>query len=65
MEEKRNTEITNEDTTTSAPGYLNRIEKFVRTALKNGKADKWGGVEEIAEFLRLKEEYMSVGDDEE
>ena len=59
LEEKANTQITNEDTTTSAPGYLTQVEKFVRLALASGKVEKWGGVEHINEFLRLKDEFMS------
>ena len=60
LEEKGNTHVTNEDLTSSAPGYLNRVEKFVRLAQKNGTLEKWGGVEEVEEFLRLKQEFMAT-----
>jgi hypothetical protein len=58
LEERSNPSITNEDLTSSAPGYLNRVEKFVLQAQKNGALEKWGGAEEVEEFLRLKEEFM-------
>jgi hypothetical protein len=60
LEEKANPGITNEDLTSSAPGYLNRVEKFVLQAQQNGSSEKWGGDEEIEEFLRLKEEFMVI-----
>nr|OQO21350.1 hypothetical protein B0A51_10061 [Rachicladosporium sp. CCFEE 5018] len=59
LEEQANTCITNEDITASAPGYLDRVEKFVRQALKQGtKVERWGGKEDIDEFLRLKKAFM-------
>lgn len=58
LEEKANTNITNEDLTSSAPGYLDRVEKFVRQAQKNGTTDKWGGADAVEEFLRLKADFM-------
>jgi hypothetical protein len=58
LEEKANTYITNEDLTTSAPGYSNRVETFVRQAQKNGTLEKWGGAAAVEEFLRLKQEFM-------
>jgi hypothetical protein len=60
LEERSNPQITNEDLTSSAPGYLNRVEKFVVQAQKNGSLEKWGGAEEVEEFLRLKEEFMET-----
>jgi hypothetical protein len=60
LEEKANTYITNEDLTTSAPGYLNRVETFVRQAQKNGTLEKWGGATAVEEFLRLKQEFMTA-----
>ena len=60
LEERSNPQITNEDLTSSAPGYLNRVEKFVLQAQKNGSLEKWGGAEEVEEFLRLKEEFMAT-----
>ncbi|KAK6436921.1 hypothetical protein LTR95_006888 [Oleoguttula sp. CCFEE 5521] len=59
LEEQANTCITNEDITASAPGYLDRVEKFVRQALKQGtELERWGGKEDIEEFLRLKKAFM-------
>jgi hypothetical protein len=60
LEERSNPQITNEDLTSSAPGYLNRVEKFVLQAQNNGSLEKWGGVEEVEEFLRLKEQFMET-----
>ena len=60
LEEQSNPQITNEDLTSSAPGYLNRVEKFVLQAQKNSSLEKWGGAEEIEEFLRLKLEFMAT-----
>lgn len=59
LEEQANPQVTNEDLTTSAPGYLDRVEKFVKQAKANGSVDKWGGTEAVAEFLRLKAKFMS------
>ncbi|OQO04765.1 hypothetical protein B0A48_09689 [Cryoendolithus antarcticus] len=59
LEEQANTCITNEDISASAPGYLDRVEKFVRQALKQGtKVERWGGKGDIDEFLRLKKAFM-------
>ena len=58
MEEQAAPAITNEDLTVSAPAYLERVERFVKQALGTSQAGKWGGEAAIAEFLRLKEEYM-------
>lgn len=58
LKERSNPQITNEDLTSSAPGYLNRVEKFVTQAQKNGTLEKWGGAGEVEEFLRLKKEFM-------
>jgi len=60
LEEQSNPRITNEDLTSSAPGYLNRVEKFVTQAQKNGSLGKWGGAEEVEEFLRLRKEFMAT-----
>jgi hypothetical protein len=59
IEEKASPNVTNEDLTSSAPGYLNQVEKFVRHAQKNGTTEKWGGAEAVEEFLRLKEVFMA------
>lgn len=59
IEERDQKEVTNEDLTNSAPGYLARVEKFVNQAKINGTMDKWGGEESIGEFLRLKTEFLS------
>jgi hypothetical protein len=58
LEEKANPYITNDDLTDSAPGYLNRVETFVKQAQKNGTLEKWGGATAVEEFLRLKQEFM-------
>lgn len=60
LEEKENTNITNEDLTSSAPGYLDRVEKFVKQAQKNGTTEKWGGANAVEEFLRLKAQFMAT-----
>jgi len=54
LDEQMQPNITNEDLSVSAPGYLNRVEKFVRQAQKTGKEEMWGGKEDVEEFLRLK-----------
>lgn len=59
IEERNQKDVTNEDLTESAPGYLARVEKFVNQAKVNGTMDKWGGEESIEEFLRLKQEFLS------
>lgn len=59
LEERDQKEVTNEDLTDSAPGYLARVEKFVNQAKVNGTAHKWGGDDSIEEFLRLKKEFLS------
>ena len=59
LEEQANRGITNEDLTVSAPAYLERVEKFVKQALGNGEVERWGGVEAIEAFLRLKAEFMA------
>jgi hypothetical protein len=59
IEEKASPNVTNEDLTSSAPGYLNQVERFVRHAQKNGTTEKWGGAEAVEEFLRLKEVFMA------
>ena len=57
MEEKADPDVTNEDLTVSAPAYLDRVERFVREALKDGRMDIWGGKENIEEFLSLKKQF--------
>lgn len=59
IEERASPNVTNEDLTSSAPGYLNQVEKFVRQARENGTVGKWGGAEAVEEFLRLKETFMA------
>ncbi|KAM0714308.1 hypothetical protein Q7P37_010095 [Cladosporium fusiforme] len=59
LEEKANTNITNEDLTSSAPGYINSVEKFVKQAQATGTTDKWGGPDACEEFLRLKAKFMA------
>lgn len=61
LEEHENQNITNEDLTDSATGYLARVEKFVTQAKKTGQQAKWGGAAEIEEFLRLKADFDSKG----
>ena len=61
MKEKKGPGVTNEDLSVSAVGYLERVERFVRQALKTGQVDKWGGEKGIEEFLRLKEVFMRDG----
>jgi len=58
LEEKSAPNITNEDMSVSAPAYLERVEGFVKKALKNGGEARWGGREGIEEFLRLKKKFM-------
>lgn len=57
IEERDEKNITNEDLTDSSSGYLHRTERFVRKALTNGTAQKWGGEQAIDEFLRLKKKF--------
>jgi hypothetical protein len=59
IEERASPNVTNEDLTSSAPGYLNQVEKFVRQAREDGTVGKWGGAEAVEEFLRLKEVFMA------
>ena len=61
-QEVHNKEVTNEDISLSAPGYLNRVERFVRQAEKMGQLDKWGGKDEVDEFLKLKKKFMALLD---
>jgi hypothetical protein len=57
LEEQADPAVTNEDLTESAPAYLDRVEKFVKQALQNGRVDIWGVNESIEEFLALKAEF--------
>jgi hypothetical protein len=58
LEERDAQNVTNEDLTDSATGYLERVGRFVTQASKSGQTERWGGEEEIAEFLRLKKEFL-------
>lgn len=58
LEEEASPHVTNEDLTASAPGYLNRVEGFVKQAQKSNTLEKWGGAEAVQEFLRLKAEFI-------
>lgn len=60
IEERRSPNITNEDLTTSAPGYLDKVERFVKQAMKTGQETKWGGKAAIEEFLQLKTEFEEM-----
>lgn len=62
LDEQRLPNITNEDLTVSAPAYLDRVEKFVRQALRAGlqQCVKWGGKDAIEEFLALKKEFDEI-----
>ncbi|KAF2720569.1 hypothetical protein K431DRAFT_226194 [Polychaeton citri CBS 116435] len=60
LAEKRADNISNEDLSASAPGYLDTVETFLNQAQKQGKAGKWGGMGAIKEFLRLKAEFMAT-----
>ncbi|KAK5133181.1 hypothetical protein LTR08_008117 [Meristemomyces frigidus] len=63
IEEKQAPSITNEDLTVSAPGYLDRVEKWARQALASGLVkdmERWGGEQAIEEFLRLKVEFETM-----
>ncbi|KAK3637124.1 hypothetical protein LTR56_013856 [Elasticomyces elasticus] len=57
LAEQVNEFITNEALSLSAPGYISRVEKFVKQALKDGKEEKWGGKDAIEEFLSLKQDF--------
>ncbi|CAK3837508.1 Hypothetical predicted protein [Lecanosticta acicola] len=57
IEERDEKNVTNEDLTDSSSGYLHRVEKFVKRALTNGQAEKWGGQESIEQFLTLKAKF--------
>ncbi|KAK3639917.1 hypothetical protein LTR56_010193 [Elasticomyces elasticus] len=57
LAEQVNEFITNEALSVSAPGYISRVEKFVKQALRDGKEEKWGGKDAIEEFLSLKQDF--------
>ncbi|TKA77209.1 hypothetical protein B0A55_02586 [Friedmanniomyces simplex] len=59
LAEQSNGYITNEDLSVSAPGYLNRVEKYVKQAQKSGREEMWGGKEAIDEFLKLKQDFTA------
>ncbi|KAI7513185.1 hypothetical protein KC347_g1760 [Hortaea werneckii] len=64
IDEKKDSSITNEDLTVSAPAYLGRVSKFVKQALKRddeAEMAKWGGQDAILEFLKLKAEFDKMG----
>lgn len=60
LEEVQSASVTNEDLTDSATGYLERVEKFVLEARKNGNMELWGGAESVKEFLRLKAKFTAL-----
>lgn len=57
LEEVQSANVTNEDLTDSATGYLGRVERYVKQARKNGDSELWGGEESIKEFLVLKAKF--------
>ncbi|KAK5702510.1 hypothetical protein LTR17_022258 [Elasticomyces elasticus] len=57
LAEQVNEFITNEALSLSAPGYISRVENYVKQALKDGKEEKWGGKDAIEEFLSLKQDF--------
>lgn len=58
LEERENPNVTNEDLTDSSTGYLDRVEKFVDEAVQRGDTERWGGMESIEEFKRLKMKFQ-------
>lgn len=60
LEEHGNQNIVNEDLGDAAVGYLERVDRFVEQAKKQGTEDKWGGIESIKEFQKLKQRFMSL-----
>jgi hypothetical protein len=60
LEEHANQNIVNEDLGDAAVGYLERVEKFVDQARKQGAERKWGGEESVREFKRLKRQFVSL-----
>ncbi|KAM3417649.1 hypothetical protein BST61_g5885 [Cercospora zeina] len=60
LEEHENPDIVNEDLSEAAVGYLERVEKFVNQAGKLGQLEKWGGSQSIAEFKRLKKQFVAL-----
>ncbi|USW51764.1 Putative JmjC domain-containing protein [Septoria linicola] len=53
LDEHENQNIVNEDLGESAAGYLERVDRFVDQARRQGQEDKWGGQQSINEFKRL------------
>ncbi|KAF2212048.1 hypothetical protein CERZMDRAFT_97963 [Cercospora zeae-maydis SCOH1-5] len=60
LDEHENPDIVNEDLSEAAVGYLERVEKFVNQAGKLGQQEKWGGSQAIAEFKKLKKQFMEL-----
>lgn len=58
LEEQEESAVTNELMSVSGPAYLDRVERFVKQAVRNGTVEKWGGKEAVEEFLRLKAKFM-------
>jgi hypothetical protein len=69
LQEQREPNVTNEDLSESAPGYLGRVENFVLQALREGKdgneksTERWGGKKEIEKFLKLKREFDAIAEE--
>ena len=61
LDEKASPAVTNEDLTSSAPGYLDRVARFVELARRDGTVamERWGGGEAVEEFLRLRERFLA------
>ncbi|KAK5109444.1 hypothetical protein LTR62_007003 [Meristemomyces frigidus] len=60
LQQTRMPDSTNEDMSLSAPGYLHRVERYVKQALKDGTEDRWGGREGVEVFLEKKTEYEKL-----
>lgn len=57
LAEKRNRNISNEDLSVAAPGYVDQVVDFIEPLLERGDEAalaKWGGKGDVEEFLRLK-----------
>ena len=58
LDQQQKPDIANEDIGVNIVGYLGRVEKYVKQAVKKGEVEKWGGQESIDEFLMLKAKSM-------
>lgn len=58
LEQKSNPDVSNEDLSGTAHGYLEQVEVFVRQAQQKGNTAIWGGDEAVEEFLSLKQQFM-------